>query len=113
MINKVFRNLEFETGKAVIRSTSFSSLDELSALLKKKTTFRLLIEGHTDNVGSDASNLKLSQRRAEAVKKYLTDKGIDATRIVSKGYGEMEPVADNKTAEGRQRNRRVEFTILE
>lgn len=113
VINKVFRNLEFETGKAVIRSTSFSSLDELSALLKKKTTFRLLIEGHTDNVGSDASNLKLSQRRAEAVKKYLTDKGIDATRIVSKGYGEMEPVADNKTAEGRQRNRRVEFTILE
>lgn len=113
VINKVFKNLEFETGKAVIRSSSFSSLDELAALMKKKPTFRLLIEGHTDNVGSDASNLKLSQRRAEAVKKYLSDKGIDAARIVSKGYGEMSPVADNKTAEGRQRNRRVEFTILE
>ncbi|HRH66652.1 MAG TPA: DUF5723 family protein [Bacteroidia bacterium] len=113
VINKVFRNLEFETGKAVIRSSSFASLDELTVLLKKKTTFRLLIEGHTDNVGSDALNLKLSQRRAEAVKKYLTDKGIEASRIVSKGYGEMSPVADNKTAEGRQRNRRVEFTILE
>ncbi|MFN8144099.1 MAG: DUF5723 family protein [Bacteroidia bacterium] len=113
VINKVFRNLEFETGKSVIRSSSYASLDELSALLKKKMNFRLLIEGHTDNVGSAAMNLKLSQKRAEAVKKYLTDKGITSERIVSKGYGMLSPVADNKTAEGRQRNRRVEFTILE
>lgn len=113
VINKVFRNLEFETAKAVIRPGSYGALDELTALLKKKPSFRLLIEGHTDNVGAASYNLKLSQSRADAVKKYLTDKQIDGTRIISKGYGMTKPVASNKTAEGRQRNRRVEFTILE
>lgn len=113
IINKVFKNLEFETGKSVIRTSSYNSLDELVTLLKKKTNFKLLVDGHTDNVGKAASNLKLSQNRANAVKKYLTDRGIDGGRITGKGYGLTKPIADNKTAEGRQRNRRVEFTIVE
>jgi outer membrane protein OmpA-like peptidoglycan-associated protein len=113
VINKVFKNLEFETGKAVIRSTSFSALDELSELLKRKPSFKLLIDGHTDNVGKAAFNMKLSENRAKSVKTYLVDKGIDASRITAKGYGLTKPIASNKTPEGRQKNRRVEFTIVE
>lgn len=113
VINKVFKNLEFETGKSVIRSSSFSSLDELSELMKKKPKFKLLVDGHTDNVGKAAYNMKLSQNRANAVKTYLVGKGIDASRITAKGYGMTKPIASNKTADGRQKNRRVEFTIVE
>jgi len=113
VINKVFSNLEFETGKWVIRSSSYKSLDDLVALLKKKPTFKLLIDGHTDNVGSAASNMRLSKNRADAVKTYLVNKGIDPARITAKGYGLTRPIASNKTAEGRQKNRRVEFTIVE
>lgn len=113
IINKVFKNLEFETGKAVIRPSSFASLDELANLLSRKTMYKLNIDGHTDNVGGKAYNQKLSDSRANAVKKYLTGKGIDAARITAKGYGLTRPIASNKTPEGRQRNRRVEFTIVE
>jgi len=70
-----------------------------------------LIEGHTDNVGAAAYNMKLSKNRAESVKKYITDKGVDGIRIIAVGFGLTKPVVSNKTAEGRQRNRRVEFTI--
>jgi outer membrane protein OmpA-like peptidoglycan-associated protein len=113
VINKVFSNLEFETGKSVIRPTSFTSLNELSDLLKRKMNFKLLVDGHTDNVGGAASNLILSKNRATSVMKYLTAKGIDASRIMPKGYGLTKPIATNKTPEGRQKNRRVEFTIVE
>lgn len=113
VINKVFKNLEFETGKSVIRPSSFASLDELSALMIRKPKFKLLVDGHTDNVGKAAYNLKLSQNRAGAVKKYLVDKGVEADRITPKGYGMTKPVASNKTPAGRQKNRRVEFTIVE
>lgn len=113
VINKVFKNLEFETGKSVIKSSSFADLDALVTLLNKKVAFKLLIDGHTDNVGKAANNLKLSQNRANAVKKYLTDRNISPLRITAKGYGLTKPIADNKTPEGRQRNRRVEFTIVE
>jgi len=113
VINKVFKNLEFETGKAVIRSTSFGALDELSELLKKKPNFKLLVDGHTDNVGKAAPNMKLSQNRAASVKTYLANKGIAESRITAKGYGLTKPIASNKTPEGRQKNRRVEFTIVE
>ncbi|MEO8086189.1 MAG: OmpA family protein [Bacteroidota bacterium] len=113
VINKVFKNLEFETGKSVIRNTSFNSLDELSLLMQKKPKFKLLVDGHTDNVGKAPYNLKLSQGRAEAVKKYLVDKGVDSSRITPKGYGMTKPIASNKTPDGRQKNRRVEFTIVE
>ncbi len=113
VIAKVFKNLEFETGKSIIRESSYSSLNELAELLKKKPAFKILVDGHTDSVGGAASNLKLSNNRANAVKLYLTDKGIDASRITAKGYGLTKPIASNKTAEGRQKNRRVEFTIVQ
>lgn len=111
IVFKVFNSLEFETGKSVIRETSYSSLNELISLLQKKPLYKLLIEGHTDNVGNAASNLKLSINRAEAVKKYITEKGVDGTRITTQGYGMTRPVVSNKTPEGRQKNRRVEFTL--
>jgi len=111
IINKVFENLQFETGKSIIKSSSFESLNNLAELMNKKPAFKLLIEGHTDNVGSDASNMALSKRRAKAAKDYLVKKGVDASRITSNGYGESKPVATNDTPEGRQKNRRVEFTI--
>ncbi|MBK5286425.1 MAG: OmpA family protein, partial [Bacteroidia bacterium] len=113
IIKKVFSNLEFETGKSVIRSSSFASLDELAELLKKKTSYKLNIDGHTDNVGGKEYNQKLSYNRATAVKKYLTDKSIDSSRIFSAGYGMTRPIAPNTSPESRQKNRRVEFTIVE
>lgn len=113
VINKVFSNLNFETGKAIISESSFTSLTLLNELMVKKPSFKLLIEGHTDNAGKSVANFKLSQSRADAVKKFFTDKGIDAARVTAKGYGPSKPVADNKTAAGRAKNRRVEFTILE
>jgi len=113
IINKVFSNLEFESGKAIIRQTSYVALEELVKLLQRKPSFRILIEGHTDNVGSAQLNMRISLNRAEAVKTYLTEKGIDENRIIAKGYGLTQPVAPNTTPQGRQKNRRVEFTILE
>lgn len=107
-----FKNLNFDTDKDIIRSESFESMNKLAELLKKETSWKLKIEGHTDNVGTDAHNLDLSKRRAASAKKYLVDKGAVAGMIETEGYGESKPIADNKTAEGRQKNRRVAFTII-
>lgn len=112
VLKHAFNNLEFETGKAVISASSFESLDKLAALLLEKPQYFLLIEGHTDNVGSRESNLILSRNRAEAVKKYLMKKGVTEDRILTKYYGPDKPVADNNTEEGRQQNRRVEMTVI-
>lgn len=112
ILNTAFKNLEFNTGKSTIKSTSFSSLDELGSLLIKKESFRLLIEGYTDNVGRDAANMSLSQNRAIAVKDYLVKKGVAASRIDAKWYGETMPIADNNSAEGRAKNRRVEMKVI-
>lgn len=110
-VRYAFENLEFETGKDIIRKSSFPSLNALADLLVKKATYGLLIEGHTDNVGTDENNLILSQKRATAVKNYLIKKGVDAAKLEAFGYGEGKPVATNDTPEGRQRNRRVEMKI--
>lgn len=113
VVNKVFSNLTFETGKAVITASSYPSLDALYELMIKKPTFKVMVEGHTDNVGKAAANKKLSEQRAVAVTKYMENKGIEGSRLIAKGYGSERPVADNKTPAGRAKNRRVEFTILE
>lgn len=113
IIAEVFKNLQFETGKSVIRQSSYVSLNELVNLLKRKPNYKLLIEGHTDNVGGASSNMKLSTDRAESVKRYISERGIDETRLTAVGYGLTRPVADNKTPEGRQQNRRVDFTIIQ
>lgn len=113
IINKVFKNLQFETGKAIIKESSYASLDELAGLLQKKPSFKLKIDGHTDNTGSASLNKTLSKKRAEAARTYLIGKGVDGSRIMPNGYGKDRPVAPNTTAEGRAQNRRVEFTIIE
>ena len=106
-----FDNLEFQTGKDIITSGSYPSLNALANLLVKKETYGLRIEGHTDNVGSDERNLILSQQRATAVKTYLEKKGVSGGMLDATGYGEARPIADNDTPEGRQKNRRVEMKI--
>lgn len=110
VVAEAIKNLEFDFGKSTIRSTSFPSLNKVAELLKTKD-FSLKLAGHTDNVGSDAANLKLSKDRAESVKTYLVSQGANSSRIEATGYGESQPIASNKTNAGRQKNRRVEFTL--
>lgn len=110
VVAEAIKNLEFDFGKSTIRSTSFPSLNRVADLLKSKD-FSLKLAGHTDNVGSDAANLKLSKDRAESVKSYLVSQGANSSRIEATGYGESQPISSNKTAAGRQNNRRVEFTL--
>jgi outer membrane protein OmpA-like peptidoglycan-associated protein len=112
VLKTAFDNLEFEVAKDIILAGSFNSLDELAGVLMKKPSWKLEITGHTDNAGDDASNLILSKKRAEAVKTYLSSKGIDIGRFVIQYYGETKPIADNSTSEGRAKNRRVEMKVV-
>jgi outer membrane protein OmpA-like peptidoglycan-associated protein len=112
VLKTAFNNLEFEVAKDVILGGSFASLDELAAVLKKKSTWKLEISGHTDNAGDDASNMTLSKKRAEAVKAYLVSREIEASRFIVNYFGETKPIADNATSEGRAKNRRVEMKIV-
>jgi OmpA-OmpF porin, OOP family len=105
-------NVHFDTGKPTLRADSFAELDEIAAYMKLKPEQRFEIAGHTDNKGSDDSNRTLSQKRAESVKNYLVKKGINPSRLQAKGYGPTQPVADNSTEEGRQKNRRTEVSFL-
>jgi outer membrane protein OmpA-like peptidoglycan-associated protein len=107
-----FKNLNFDTNKADIRPESIESLDKLAEMLKKETSWKLKVEGHTDSVGSPQSNLDLSNRRAASVKKYLVDKGVVDGMISTEGLGETKPLTENKTPEGRQKNRRVVLIII-
>ena len=107
-----FKNLEFESGKATIKVSSYVSMDELAKVMIDNPEIQLLVEGHTDNIGNDSSNQILSENRAEAVKTLLIAKGIAGNRVKTFGFGESKPVASNDTAEGRQANRRVEMTIV-
>jgi outer membrane protein OmpA-like peptidoglycan-associated protein len=112
ILKSAFNDLEFENGKDIIKLESFSSLDELAEVLKKKSSWGLQLAGHTDNVGDEQKNLILSKKRAEAVKNYLVSKGIDISRISTLYFGETMPIASNDTPEGRQKNRRVEMKII-
>lgn len=105
-------NIQFETGSAVIKTASFPILNEVVDILKDYDNYNVSIEGHTDNVGSEASNLKLSEKRAQAAAAYLISKGIPASRVSSKGFGESQPKGDNSNAGGRAMNRRVEFNLF-
>ncbi len=111
VVSTAVKNLEFEFNKATIRPHSFASLDRLAALLIEKK-FNLKLAGYTDNVGSQAFNLGLSKDRAAAVKDYLVSKGVAEGQIQAEGYGKEHPIATNRTAKGRQINRRVEFTLF-
>lgn len=110
VVDEAIKNLEFDLGKSTIRSTSYATLNKVAELLVAKD-FSLKLAGHTDNTGSMALNLRLSKDRAEAIKTYLVSQGANASRIEATGYGPNQPIASNKTADGRQKNRRVEFTL--
>lgn len=106
-------NIFFESGRATLAKESFPELDRVINFMNENPEIRIEIQGHTDNVGSAATNLKLSGARAKSVAAYIVSNGIPSSRILSKGYGLTKPVASNKTAVGRAQNRRVEFTILD
>ncbi len=99
----------FDTGKDTIKPESEPLLGEIVTLLKDNAALKLSVEGHTDNVGNAKSNLALSQKRAESVKKYLEGKGVDGKRLTTKGWGDTKAVADNRTDDGKAKNRRVEL----
>ena len=101
--------VKFDTNKATIRPESNEELDKFVQFMKDVPSARGELQGHTDSDGSDKANRSLSQRRADAVKAYIVSKGIDGARITTKGYGETQPIADNKTAAGKAANRRVVF----
>jgi OmpA-OmpF porin, OOP family len=105
------RNVYFITGSYKLSSKSFVPLNGLVKILNDDKDLKLSIEGHTDNVGADDYNQTLSENRAASVKQYLVSKGIDESRLTSQGFGETQPVADNKTAAGRAKNRRVVMTV--
>ena len=107
-----FDHLEFETGSAVMRRSSYTSLNNLSSLLTEKENWKILIEGHTDNIGTEARNIELSHARAKSVADYLMGQGLATERVFVYSYGSDKPIADNNTAEGRSQNRRVEMTII-
>jgi OOP family OmpA-OmpF porin len=102
----------FDFDKSVIKPEAKGKLDDLVGKLKAINLEVIIAIGHTDSVGSDAYNQKLSLRRAEAVKAYLISKGIEANRVYTEGKGEKQPIADNKTKEGRAKNRRVEIEVV-
>lgn len=112
VLNTAFENLEFETGSDVIAASSYESLDELASLLVKKPEYRLRISGHTDDVGSAESNLRLSEKRSKSVAKYLDNKGVDTSKFIVEWFGESKPAYPNDTKEGRQKNRRVEMEVV-
>ena len=109
----VLNNIFFESGRAGLKAISYVELNKAVDLLKKNPTMVIEIGGHTDDVGSDELNLKLSQERANAVMEYMVLAGIEQARLQAKGYGETQPIADNATAEGKAKNRRTEFEIME
>lgn len=108
----VLTGVNFDFDKATLRPEDIAIIDRDVASLDKWGNVNIEVAGHTDSRGSDAYNMKLSQRRAEAVRSYLVSKGIASDRLSAKGYGESQPIADNATDEGRFQNRRVELIPL-
>ena len=109
----ILENIFFDFDKSVLLPQSYVELLKLTNLLKENPDMKIELSGHTDNKGKDKYNEKLSEERAKAVYMYLTNRGIDKKRLKYRGYGAKHPIADNKTEEGRAKNRRVEFTITD
>ncbi|MNU81302.1 putative lipoprotein YiaD precursor [compost metagenome] len=107
-----FNNLQFETAKADLKTSSYPILKNLVEIMKRKKDLKIQISGHTDSDGETEANQILSQKRAEAVRNYLIGQGIDASRMIAKGFGENKPIADNTTPQGKAQNRRTEISIL-
>ncbi len=111
IFREALTGIHFETAKAVIKPSSYAILDKVVRVMKDNPSYQLSIEGHTDSQGNDASNMTLSEKRATSVMNYLTRKGVKASRMTARGYGETKPVASNDTKQGRAQNRRVEFSV--
>lgn len=111
LFEKALQGIQFETGKAIIKPVSFPILNAIVKVMKENPSYKLMIGGHTDNVGDDAMNMTLSQNRADAVAQYLIEKGVDPMKVSATGYGESAPVDTNTSVKGRTRNRRVEFKV--
>ena len=105
----VLENLQFDTGKSTIKSSSYAMLDKVAGVLNNVSNLEVEIQGHTDNRGSQRFNASLSQKRADAVLNYLVNRGVSANRLSAKGYGFSRPIDSNDTPEGRAINRRVEL----
>jgi outer membrane protein OmpA-like peptidoglycan-associated protein len=112
VVDKLSLHVNFDFNKATIRKPDDADLQKAIAFIKKYPGAQINLVGHTDSIGGDAFNLRLSERRAEAVKDYLVKHGIDAARIQTSGRGKADPIGDNKTEKGRAENRRVEVQIL-
>ena len=113
VVDRLTVRVNFDTDKAIIRKADAAELQKAIAFVKKYPGYNISVEGHTDNVGKDKYNQALSERRAAAVKKYLVEHGAaNADKIKPTGYGKTRPIADNKTEEGKFKNRRVEILIL-
>lgn len=112
VFEQALKGIQFETGKDIIKPVSFPILNKVVNVMKENPVYNLDINGHTDSQGNADKNLTLSQKRADAVKKFLVDKGIDPTRMKAMGFGQTQAVADNATADGRAKNRRVEFKVI-
>lgn len=111
VLDLAMQAVNFETGSATLTAGSLGILDQIVAILRRYPDYYMAIGGHTDSVGSATSNQDLSERRAKACYDYLVSQGIDAARLTYQGYGESEPIADNRYRDGREENRRVEFDI--
>jgi len=109
----ILDNLIFAQGKATINPKSYPELDEVAQMMKESQKVVIQLEGHTDNVGSATANMKLSEDRVEAVKKYLVAQGISKNRVKTKAFGGTQPLRNEMTPEARAKNRRVEMRILE
>jgi OOP family OmpA-OmpF porin len=108
----VIAGINFETGSAKIKKKSYKVLDKAAGTLREHPEMSIEIVGHTDDQGEMEANLDLSQRRADAVRDYMVDKGVEAGRIYTRGAGQAEPIADNKSKRGRAKNRRIEFRLI-
>ena len=110
-VNKAAENIFFRTGSSKLLAKSYSSLKNVAKILKDNPTYKIHIDGYTDNTGGEELNQKLSEARANSVKQYLLSNGIDESKITSTGHGESDPVASNDTAAGSAKNRRVEMKL--
>ncbi len=111
IIDQAVRSLEFEYDKAIIVKDSYKDLEALTYAMMIRKDLKIAMEGHTDDVGTEEYNLRLSKERVEAVKRFLVMNGIEESRIGTSYFGESKPIADNSTPEGRAKNRRVLITV--
>ena len=111
LLKKAMSGIQFENGKATIKKSSYKILNDIAKIFIDNTNYIVEVQGHTDNVGKRDYNIDLSERRAQSVRTYLIGQGVPSTRLSAHGYGPDVPIADNKTKEGRAKNRRVEFNI--